>query len=228
MERTPAGSINDEDQLLVPIRMVESLQYCPRQAWYRFTLGDDPLNLFMERGLRRHERLDAAAPEPAEGDQIFRHLPVSAPRLGVYGVIDEVTIGPAGSWVTEYKTARTPRIVWAGVAAQVMVQALALREHAAGAHWLGPDLVEPLRLRVYFSDSRRYRDVPWTAEAERAARAAVDASRTILKMTSAPPGNVGARCSNCQHEPICLPFDLPAWLSEAAHAVHSDEQERQR
>lgn len=206
------GSIADEDRLLVPIRMVESLVYCPRQAWYRFVLNDDPLNVHMERGLRRHATMDQAAPVPTDGPT-FRHLPVSAPVLGVQGVIDEVTIRPAETVIVEYKAATAPRLVWHGITAQVAVQALALREHAAGDRWLGPPMMEPMRLRVYFSDSRRYREIVLTAETERLARDVVRQARTILEAAEPPAGNVGPRCGNCQHEPICLPNDLPLWLA---------------
>jgi len=221
-----AGSVGEEDRLLVPIRMVEAVVYCPRQAWYRFVLNDDPLNVHMERGLRRHATLDEAEP-PASDGVTYRHLPVAAPVLGVQGVVDEVTIGPSGTAIVEYKAARLPHYVWDGVVAQVAVQALALREHAAGERWLGPPLTEPVRLRVYFSDSRRYREIDWTSDTERLARDLVRRARAILEASLPPPGNVGPRCRNCQHEPICLPADLPAWLAAGAGrpaAVHEGEE----
>ena len=211
------GSIADEDRVLVPIRMVEAVVYCPRQAWYRFVLGDDPLNVHMERGLRRHATLDQATPAPTDG-ATYRHLPVSAPGLGVQGVVDEVTIGPAGTTIVEYKAAKVPPYVWDGIVAQVAVQALALREHGASERWLGPPLVEPLRLRVFFSDSRRYREIAWDAETERLAREVVRRARAVLAAATPPPGIVGPRCRNCQHEPICLPEDLPIWLEVGSGA----------
>ncbi|MCC6629132.1 MAG: Dna2/Cas4 domain-containing protein [Chloroflexi bacterium] len=208
------GSIADEDAVLVPIRMVEAMLYCPRQAWYRFTLGDDPLNVHMERGLRRHQVMDEARPETPEG-VTFRHLPVYAPRLGVRGVIDEVIVTPAMVTITEYKAGKAPPVAWLGVMAQVIVQALALREHAARVDWSGPSLPADVRLRAFFSDSRRYRDVPWTGANEALARAALRQARALVDQTSPPAGLVGPRCRHCQHEPICLPDDLPRWVAAA-------------
>lgn len=206
------GSVRDEDRPLIPIRMVNSLLYCPREAWYQFTLGEDPVNLHMERGLRRHDTFGQADPPETEG-HVYRHLPVYAPRLGVQGVVDEVVIGADELTVTEYKSARVPSHVWEGIAAQVVVQALALREHAATDRWRGPPLPDGTQLRVYFTDSRRYREVPFTAETERRAREAIDRAQAILTLPTPPPGNVGPRCEQCQHAPACLPFDVPIWIA---------------
>ncbi len=213
------GSVADEDRWSVTIRMVNSLLYCPREAWYQFTLGDDPLNVHMERGLRRHATFDSAEIETS--GLAFRHLPVSAPDLGVHGVIDELRIDGDVATIVEYKATTVPRQVWPGVRAQLVVQAMALREHAASARWHGPPLPAEIRLRVYFADSRRYRDVELTPEAERAARETIAQAQAILRMPWAPPGNVGPRCRECQHEPSCLPFDLPRWV-----AAGSEEEQR--
>jgi CRISPR/Cas system-associated exonuclease Cas4 (RecB family) len=211
-----SGSILDEDWLLVPIRMVNALLYCPREAWYQFALGEDPLNMHMERGLRRHETFAAAHPEAEDPTAVvYRHLPVVAPRLGVQGVIDELSISADQAVIVEYKATRVPRAVWPGIVAQVMIQGLALREHAASDRWLGPPVPEQVRLRVYFSDARRYRDVPWTTRSEQTARDALAEARAVLSLPAPPPGNVGRRCHQCQHEPTCLPFDLPAWIVAA-------------
>jgi CRISPR-associated protein Cas4 len=205
--------LSEDGGLLIPIRMVESLVYCPRQAWYRFVLGDDPLNVHMERGLRRHDQFGEAATDGTEGE-VFRHVPVQAPVLGVQGVLDEVIVGTDGTTVTEYKSARLAAEVWEGVAMQVVVQVLALREQAAAGRWFGPPLAEPVRARVYFAESRRYREVALDSEAERLAREVVRRARLTMELATPPPGNVGPRCRNCQHEPICLPFESPLWVAE--------------
>lgn len=197
-----------EDDTLVPIRMVEAVIYCPRQAWYRFVGGDDPLNLHMERGLRRHATLDTA-PSPVVEGETFRHLAVIAPVFGVTGVLDEVTITDTEVIVTEYKATRARAAVWEGTAVQLAVQHLALREHGAGPHWHGPPLPAETTLRVYESDSRRYRALPWTPELAARAQATVAEARRVLAQSVPPPGVNDARCRNCQHEPICLPNLLP-------------------
>ena len=205
------GSVADEDQWLVPIRMVNSLLYCPREAWDQFTLGDDPLNVHMERGLRRHALFDSAVPETS--GLVFRHLPVLAPVLGVQGVIDELRIDGDVATIVEYKATKVPQRVWPGVTAQLVVQSLALREHAVSVRWHGPPLPARIQLRVYFADSRRYRDVALTPDTEQAARRTIAQAQAILRMPSPPPGNIGPRCRECQHEPACLPFDLPQWVA---------------
>jgi CRISPR-associated exonuclease Cas4 len=197
--------LSEEDELL-PIRMIEALVYCPRQAWYRFVAGDDTLNVAMTRGLLRHATMEERAATAPPDTAVYRHLMVRAPRLGVVGVIDEVAIAAASVAITEYKTARLAPHVWPGAAMQVVVQALALREHATGPDWHGPPLPAQTMLRVYFADSRRYRPVPWSAASEQAARAAVAAARRVLASPTPPDGLAGSRCARCQVEPFCLPL----------------------
>ncbi len=211
-----------EDDHLIPIRAVESLTYCPRQAWYRFVACDDPLNIHMERGLRRHDTMDETAPRPPVASVMYRHVPVTAPKLGVTGVIDEVEIGPE-LLITEYKAARLAAFVWPGVLMQLAVQHLALREQVSTG-WDGPPLPNATTLRVYFTDSRRYRAVQWSEQLAREAVAAVEQCREVFSLQLSPPGFVGPRCRNCQHEPICMPDDLPI-LAQLGHKLRVGESE---
>lgn len=200
--------MNEEDDTL-PIRMVEAAVFCPRQAWYRFVAGDDPINVHMQRGLNRHDTFGEQTPRAADGEQIWRHLAVWAPELGIAGVLDEVTLTPEQVIITEYKTSRRSAAIWEGILMQLAVQYLALREHAASGRWLGPPLPEGAMLRVYYTDSKRTREAKWDALLERRAHEAVARCCEILTTVEPPPGKVGVRCHQCQHEPICLPFDLP-------------------
>src|SRR5690349_9568702 len=87
--RIETGQGLSEEDSCIPLRMVESAVYCPRQAWYRFVAGDDPINVHMQRGLNRHETFDEQELRPGPGAHIWRHLAVFAPILGVSGVLDE-------------------------------------------------------------------------------------------------------------------------------------------
>ncbi len=208
----PRSDVSEHDDL-IPIRMVESLAYCPRQAWYHFAAGEDALNEHMERGLGRHRTFaeTETGDEAPPGYRRYRHLAVTAPELGVTGVLDELDIGEADIRITEYKTTRLTRQVWPGVRLQLAVQYLALREHAESSRWNAPPLPGRVQLRVYFADSRRYRSVRWDAKLEAEARSVVMQARAVMGMTVPPPGNVGPRCDNCQYEPACLPFITPIW-----------------
>lgn len=206
---------SDDDAL--PIRAIEAWAYCPRQAWYRFVANDDPLNVHMERGLRRHATLDDVPGRPAEGGWVARHVAVAAPELGVAGVLDEVVIADGALVVTEYKASRVRPRPWPGVRLQLAVQHLALREHAARGGWLGPPLPPPDRttLRVFYADSARARSEPWSAGLDGPARDAVRAVAALFPLATPPPGRVGVRCRSCQHQPDCLPDELPALLEAA-------------
>lgn len=218
---TPGGSNQEElseGDGLLPIRMIESLRYCPRQAWYRFVAGDDPLNIHMERGLRRHETFaDARSPNSSEG-AVFRHVAVRAPRVGVAGVLDEIVVGER-LVVAEYKAARLVKWIWPAVLAQLAVQHLAFREHVATFGWHGPLLPEVTVLRAYYSESRRSREVEWSDELERVARRAVEEARLVLSAMLPPTGLVGPRCRECQHEPICLPWERTTFERAAGSAA---------
>ena len=114
-----AGQGLSEEDDCIPLRMVESATYCPRQAWYRFVAGDDPINEHMQRGLNRHETFGEQELRPEPGEQIWRHLAVFAPMLGVSGVLDEVTVTPKRLIITEYKTTRRSAAIWEGVLMQL-------------------------------------------------------------------------------------------------------------
>jgi CRISPR/Cas system-associated exonuclease Cas4 (RecB family) len=202
------GELSEDDDT-IPIRMVEAAIYCPRQAWYRFVAGDDPINVHMQRGLNRHETFGEQAPRQDGDERIWRHLAVFAPHLAVQGVLDEVTITETRLVITEYKTSHRSAFIWQGVLMQLAVQHLALREHAASDRWHGPALPEETVLRVYYTDSKRSREVAWAGELAQQARSAIALCHSILRSTMPPAGIVGTRCHQCQHEPICLPFDLP-------------------
>jgi CRISPR/Cas system-associated exonuclease Cas4 (RecB family) len=195
--------------------MVEAATYCPRQAWYRFVAGDDPINEYMQRGLNRHETFGEQTPHAEADEHAWRHLAVFAPQLGVSGVLDEVVVTPECLIITEYKTTHRSAAIWEGTLMQLAAQHLALREQVASGRWSGPALPIATRLRVYYTDSKRDREAPWTEALERRARAVIAHCHEIMGLAAPPQGMVGPRCGDCQHEPICLPFDLPK-LQEAA------------
>ena len=208
---TPGAQALSEEDACIPLRMVESASYCPRQAWYRFVACDDPINADMQRGLNRHEVFGEQEVHPPDGEQVWRHLAVFAPRLGVSGVLDEVQVTAERLIITEYKTTRRSAAIWEGVLMQLAAQHLALREHAEATdgRWHGAPLPVETLLRVYYTDSRRTREMVWSAALERRALAVIALCQEIVRMPLPPVGTVGPRCLACQHEPICLPFDLP-------------------
>src|SRR5579875_3618745 len=194
------------DAALIPVRMLEAVGFCPRQAWFRFVGSDDVLNVHMERGLRRHAVFDEAERDTMS---IFRAVPVAAPVLGVVGVLDEVRIEEGELWITEVKAARPSRFVWLGIELQLAVQRLALAEQVARGDWYGPPLPpqDRWRLRVYFSASRRYREVTWTDELAARASAAIASAGVILDLAAPPPGRVDRACYQCQVIERCMPFE---------------------
>lgn len=213
-ENVANQGLSEEDNC-IPLRMVEAATYCPRQAWYRFVAGDDPINVHMQRGLNRHETFGEQELRPEPGQHVWRHLAVFAPRLGVSGVLDEVMITPTQLIITEYKTTRRSAAIWQGILMQLAAQHLALREQAASERWSGPSLPAETILRVYYTESRRTREVAWTGSLEQRARAVIARCQQIAHVATPPPGNIGPRCGACQHEPICLPFDLPKFQEAA-------------
>lgn len=194
------------EESLIPIRMFEALGFCQRQAWYRFVGNEDPINAHMERGLQRHAVLDEAE---HDARTTFRSVPVTAPALGVVGVLDEVRIDDGKLWITEVKAARLTRFVWPGIELQLAIQRLALAEQVERGDWYGPP-VPPLdrwHLRAYFGTSRRYRDVPWGHELEARARHAVQAAVNILESPLSLTGRVDRGCEHCQVVDVCMPFE---------------------
>src|SRR5262249_1050212 len=128
--------------------------YCPRRAALKLVEGWRDANEHTERGDIVHEHSDLSGYEVVKGVALLRALPVWSQRLGLNGKCDIVEQRPDGSlYPVEFKLGKRRR--WHNDDAQLCAQALCLEE------MFGTSVP---RGAVFHADSKRRREVEFTAE----------------------------------------------------------------
>jgi CRISPR-associated endonuclease Cas1/CRISPR-associated protein Cas4 len=212
----PAPPLPD-DQPLLPARMVNEFQYCPRLAYLEWVQGEwaDSADTVEGRHIHRHVDTDGpdALPEPDALDPEerlhARSVTLSSRTLGVIAKLDLIESAPgadssAAVVPVDYKHGRRPHVA-AGAhepeRIQLCLQGLLLAEH-------GYTCTEGV---LYFRESRERVRVPFDPALRLAARAAV----TGLRLATAsgripPPTEDGRKCPRCSLVGICLPDEVLA------------------
>lgn len=197
------------DLPLLPVRMVNEYEYCPRLAYLEWVQGEWAESADTVEGRYRHRRVDKPAgelPDPAEaeeGERIHaRSITLSSNRLGLIAKIDLVE-GEGNVVVpVDYKRGKRPHVpkgAYDPERIQVCAQALILEEH-------GYTVNEGL---LYFVQSRERVRVELDDELRAKTRAAVDGMRLIAAGGQLPPPLVDSpKCPRCSLVGICLPDEV--------------------
>ena len=197
------------DLPLMPARMVNEYQYCPRLAYLEWVQGEWAESVDTVDGAYKHRRGDKPSgelPEPGEaeeGDRIHaRSITLSSNRLGLIARMDLVE--GEGDTVTpvDYKRGKRPHVargVYDPERVQLCIQGMILEEHgytcSEGAIYYvaGRD-----RVRVEFDDELRA-----------LTRNAVDGLRLIAAGGQMPaPLEDSPKCPRCSLVGICLPDEV--------------------
>ena len=133
--------------------------------------------------------------EVAKGVTLLRALPVWSERLGLNGKCDIVEQHPDGSlFPVEFKLGK--RRKWENDDAQLYAQALCLEE------MFGRSIP---RGAVFHADSKRRREVEFTAELRARTEEAARQLHELLESESVPPAEYRDACQECSLFEICLP-----------------------
>jgi CRISPR-associated exonuclease Cas4 len=201
---------------LLPLSLLNDYLYCPRRAALKLVEGWREANAHTERGDIVHEHSDLRGYEVIEGVKLLRALPVFSGRLGLNGKCDIVEVKGQVLKPVEFKLGR--RRKWENDDVQLCAQALCLEEMFTRTVPCGA---------VFHADSKRRREVEFTAELRRTTEEAV----TILhrmKVTAfrnqapkLPAAVYKPACEECSLFQICLPqvTSKPARLAKAAAAL---------
>ena len=208
---------------LLPLSLLNDYLYCPRRAALKVVEGWRAANEHTNRGDIVHEHADLAGYEVVKGVTLLRALPVWSERLGLNGKCDIVEVHPhpasghplpsdgrgvGGEGRTllpvEFKLGK--RRQWANDDAQLCAQALCLEE-MFGTHIP--------RGAVFHADSKRRREVEFTAELRELTERAVDELHALLRLSDGsippaeiprlPPAIYKPACEECSLYDICLP-----------------------
>jgi CRISPR-associated endonuclease Cas1/CRISPR-associated protein Cas4 len=197
------------DMPLLPARMVNEYQYCPRLAYLEWVQGEWADSADTVEGRHRHRRVDTPAgelPEPgaeSETERIHaRSVTLASARLGLIAKID--LIEGTGNAVTpvDYKRGKRPHVAKGAYdpeRVQLCIQGMLLEEH-------GYEASEGI---LYFAESRERVRVPFDEELRTLTRRAVDGLRLIAAGGQIPsPLENSPKCPRCSLVGICLPDEV--------------------
>lgn len=179
----------------LPLSLLNDFLYCRRRAALKIVEGWRSANQHTARGDIVHEHADLPGYEVTKGVTLLRALPAWSERLGLNGKCDIVEQHPDGSlFPVEFKTGK--RRKWENDDAQLCAQALCLEEMFGRSVPRGA---------VFHADSKRRRDVEFTAELRARVEDTAQQLHELLALKSVPPAEYREACQECSLFEICLP-----------------------
>lgn len=179
----------------LPLSLLNDFLYCTRRAALKVVEGWRQANEHTARGDIVHEHSDLAGYEVVKGVTLLRALPVWSERLGLNGKCDIVEQHPDGSlYPVEFKVGR--RRQWENDDAQLCAQALCLEEMFN---------VSIPRGAVFHADSKRRREVQFSAELRALTRQTIHDLHALLATGAVPPAVFKPACEDCSLFDVCLP-----------------------
>lgn len=200
------------DLPLLPVRMINEYEYCPRLAYLEWVQGEWADSFHTVDGRRQHRRVDKSAgklPQPGgESEENkdeplhARSITLSSNRLGIIARIDLVE--GQGDHVTpvEYKRGKRPhkaKGAYQPERVQVCAQGLILEDQ-------GYTCEEGI---IYFSESRERVRVIFDEELRQQTHSAINGLRLIAANGHIPPPlEDSPKCPRCSLVSICLPDEV--------------------
>ena len=197
------------DLPLLPVRMVNEFEYCPRLAYLEWVQGEWADSVDTVDGRYQHRRVDQRkgklpkAEEQDEDDQLHaRSITLSSNRLGIIAKID--LIEGHGNEVTpvEYKRGKRPHVskgAYQPERIQVCAQGLILEEQ-------GYECQEGI---IYFAESRERVRVKFDDELRQQTLSAINGLRIVAATGRIPPPlQDSPKCPRCSLVGICLPDEI--------------------
>ncbi len=199
------------DMPLLPVRMVNEYEYCPRLAYLEWVQGEWADSADTVEGRHTHRRVDrrgGTLPEPnseaeSTGGKVHaRSVSLSSARLGLTGKIDLVEVD--GNTVTpiDYKRGKRPHVpkgAYDPERVQVCAQGLLLEEH-------GYTCTEGV---LYFAGSKERVRVLFDDELRAQTLRAVHGLRFVAAGGRMPPPlEDSPKCPRCSLVSICLPDEV--------------------
>jgi CRISPR-associated endonuclease Cas1/CRISPR-associated protein Cas4 len=197
------------DQPLLPARMVNEYQYCPRLAYLEWVQGEWADSHDTIKGRYAHRRVDrakGALPEPEELDPDTRiharSITLSSSRLGVVAKLDLVE-GEGNTVIpVDYKKGKRPHVARGAYdpeRVQLCLQGLLLEER-------GHQCPEGI---LYFVESKERVRVEFDDELRNLTLSAINGLRLVAAGGQIPPPlEDSPKCPRCSLVGICLPDEV--------------------
>jgi CRISPR-associated endonuclease Cas1/CRISPR-associated protein Cas4 len=199
------------DQPLLPVRIVNEYEYCPRLAYLEWVQGEwaDSVDTVQGRGV--HQRVDKpggnlpapdAVPDDAEEKLHARSITLESVKLGLIGKLDLIEATDGKVVPVDYKKGKRPHVArgaYEPERVQVCAQGLLLREQGyvcdEGA--------------IYFHGSRERVSVEFDDELIQRTLSAIHGVRALANAGRIPPPLIDSpKCPRCSLVGICLPDEV--------------------
>ena len=197
------------DMPLLPARMVNEYEYCPRLAYLEWVQGEWADSSDTIQGKYQHRRVDKPGgklPGPGNTDEDLefhaRSITLSSNQLGIIAKLDLVE--GEGNVVTpvDYKKGKRPHVAQGAYSperVQLCLQGMLLAEH-------GYECTEGV---LYYAESRERVRVVFDEELKNKTLSAVSGLRLIAAGGQAPPPlEDSPKCPRCSLVGICLPDEV--------------------
>lgn len=216
------------DMPLLPARMVNEYQYCPRLAYLEWVQGEWADSSDTVDGRHKHRRVDKPAGElpeagSADDDERFhaRSITLSSNRLGLIARLDLLEGEGANVTPVDYKRGKRPHVdkgAYDPERVQLCMQGLILEEHGYTCD----------KGVLYYVESKERVYVPFDDELRALTRNAIDGLRFIASGGHIPePLTDSPKCPRCSLVGICLPDEVNFLARDKANprplAVARDE-----
>jgi len=197
------------DQPLLPVRMVNEFEYCPRLAYLEWVQGEWAESADTVIGRHVHRRVDKpSGPLPAASEERevvhARSVTLSSATLGLIGKLDLVEAEGDVATPVDYKKGKRPHVAKGAYdpeRMQLCAQGLLLRE-------LGYTCTSGV---LYFAASKERVVVEFDSELIEKTLSAIHGLRLLAQAGRLPPPLVDSpKCPRCSLVGICLPDETNA------------------
>ncbi len=196
------------DTPLLPARMINEFQYCPRLAYLEWVQGEWRSNADTAEGSYQHRRVDKPGgklPAPEENSEKKLHarsIELSSNQLGLIARMDLVESEGDQVIPVDYKRGKRPHVekgAYDPERVQLCVQGLLLREHGYRCnHGI-----------LYYVKSRERVKIPFDDELIALTHNAINGLRLIAAGGQLPtPLQDSPKCPRCSLVSICLPDEI--------------------
>lgn len=204
------------DMPLLPARMVNEYQYCPRLAYLEWVQGEWADSSDTVEGRFHHRRVDQPSgdlPAPGEIDEDAKihakSITLSSNRLGLIAKLDLIEVEDGKVVAVDYKRGKRPHIpkgAYDPERVQLCLQGMLLEEN-------GYAVEEGV---LYYAEGRERVKVVFDQDLRRMTMDAVNGLRLVASGGKIPPPlEDSPKCPRCSLVGICLPDEVQYFKSES-------------
>lgn len=197
------------DMPLLPARMINEYQYCPRLAYLEWVQGEWAASADTVEGDHAHRRVNRPAQDFPKADELEAHeklhgrsITLSSNRLGLIAKLDLLEAEDGAVTPVDYKRGKRPHVAKGAYdpeRVQLCVQGMVLQEHGYVAE----------EGMLYYVQSRERVRVEFDDELRQQTFNAINGLRLIAESRHIPqPLQDSPKCPRCSLVGICLPDEV--------------------